>query len=223
MSNPPIVMAMGKGWKQQVWRTYRPALDKSAHKAEQEVVKQAITFDMPKLGTVERGQLKEEIAVEAMSYSGSLFRMCIPKEERHTPTKRDIGVWSCVILHEVMHCARFERESSRTILELAASEGLAHMSAELYRQKLIGKSALNQTFLADELVLDPALAEELQEVAALDVRAPEAQEWLMKRPYGELGMRIVDYVGSQHVHAQLERGRTISDLMNQSAGDVLGL
>jgi hypothetical protein len=106
------------------------------------------------------------------------------------------------------------------VLVLAATEGLAYLADELYRQKVF-RVEKNSRYLELDLDPDPALFEEFNDIATLDLESETAKAWFLHTPYG--AMRNVDLLGIQRVHAQLERGHTIGDLINQPAGDVLGL
>ena len=218
--NPPIVMARGQGWSKNAWEQHLPVIEHAAEKAEQGAQGLGIRFREWKLGTVDR------ITPEGISYIGGraidmhTFLLRIDNRIVRPTLRYDSPLLSRDTLHEVIHCTRFEHTGDESVLELAASEGLAYMADELYRQKYYGKRLVSKFFDFD-LDADPQLEARILDNAQQSTYSQDGE-----RAYFTSSVpnwRGGDLYGIQRVKAQLEKGFTISDLISQPAEDVLGL
>jgi len=115
-----------------------------------------------------------------------------------------------------------EKVPGNDFLEVVATEGLAHLAEHLYVQKFCAKQLVSRFYICD-LQVDPVLEEGFR-VAISQPPSLDDDSWSWWFDNQEsLGSPRGALYGAQCVKSQLNKGYTISDLLMQPAGDVLGL
>jgi hypothetical protein len=224
--NEPIDLSKGEGWNQATWAIHEQTVERAAKKADVGLEYLGITYDKWKVGLIHNAEVTrgEVLSLGGCALNEVNFLVYTKKTEYDKPRKvYNAASWSSTTLHEVVHCARFERFPAKNdFVEVAASEGLAYLAQRAYIAKFCGKQLLPQ-IMDDELEQpDPALQERLKAIASGQVTYTETSKWFHYYAADHF-VNNGSLIGAQLVQQQANKGFSIPDLMNQPAGDILGL
>jgi hypothetical protein len=224
MANPPILVRRGTGWPNTLWAQQEQAVEQAVRHANRGLECLGINYNRPKHGSIRRyapGARGDDVvgmAFDAVNFGlyEELSLSALPRKARHAAT------WSTTIVHEVVHCARFERVARDDCVELAATEGLAHVAEYEYTKKFFGKLLVTKLFDFDLEHPNYKLQKGLETIAAASQPTDQHYEWYSgKTAHGH--MRDGDIYGSQCIWQRLQEGFTLPHLMRRPAEELLGL
>jgi hypothetical protein len=224
--NEPIDISRGLGWDEATWAIHEPTVMKAAKMADAGIEYLGITYEEWKVGLIHNA----EIAIgEARSLGGCAlnavnFLIYTTQTPHNKPRKiYNTADWSSLAVHEVVHCARFERYPAKNdFIEIAASEGLAYLAQRAYIAKFCAKQIVPMIFDYELEKPDPVLHEQLKSIASNQITYTEAKTWFHEVTNGH-DVNNGSLIGAQLVQKQFKNGFSKPDLMNQPAGDILGL
>lgn len=224
MANPPILVERGAGWPDTLWEQQKKAVERAVWHASRGMEYVGVNYELPKRGNIRRyvpetrGDDVVGMAFDAVNFGlyEELSLTAPPRKARHS------AEWSATIVHEVVHCARFERVDRDDCVELAATEGLAHIAEYEHVKKFFGKLLVAKLFDFDLEYPDPKLREGFQMIAADPQSTDHHYEWFEGKTAHEF-MRDGDVYGAQCIWQHVQAGFTLQDLMQQPAEELLDL
>jgi hypothetical protein len=242
--NQPIHLLRGEGWDETTWSIHEPAVKRATQKADQGMEYLGITFERVKIGRLHNQQIPqgELLSLAGLAIGLTSFNIFTNKIHGEKPRAvRTAASWSSTTVHEVVHCARLERYHSNSLVEVAASEGLAYTAQEVYIGKFCAKQLVHSIPEYDLETPNPVLLERLKDIAETENKESDAAFYLRMKENANKQVNASDeekwfeeydaspfvrngsLIGAQLVRSQVEKGYTLSDLMNLPAGEVLSL
>lgn len=156
--------------------------------------------------------------------TANLFELYIPQiDVKHRKTERHRERLAIAAMHELIHCARFERFPDWGPLELVAHEGLAYVFGDAAATELNSKlyKPLGKVLLG----ISPEHIDNLQRqmLADLDTKTDDEiyKAWMHFSEVEHLSKGEV--IGITRVSEQLANGQSASDLLSMPAEELLGL
>jgi uncharacterized protein YjaZ len=223
--NEPIDITKGLGWDDATWAIHEQTVEKAARKADVGLEYLGITYEEWKVGLIHNAEISrgEAINLGGCALNAVSFLIYTTQAAHYKPRKvYNAADWSSLTVHEVVHCARFEQYPMTNPVELVATEGLAHVAQRAYIAQFCAKQIVPPILDYDLEQPDPALYEQLRAVANGHGTYHESYEWAKEVGIGN-EVNNGSLIGTQLVHRLVNKGYSLPDLMNQPAGDILGL
>lgn len=226
MSAPELSIERSWGWTIARWEVWQPVLERSLTHAQRGLRNLEIAYRQPK--TVKVRRFASETALSANRHYGwatsaERFGLHVVIDDDPIPRRaKKAALWSCTVVHELVHCARMEQVEYKGLAERIASEGLAYAAEELYRQRFCAKQVASR-FVASDFEVNPALAARFSDLMGDDT----SEQPILDRYFDEESacqdMPDGALYGMQQVHRRLGAGRRLADLLHQPATALLGL
>jgi len=220
-------MRRGSGWDDAHWAEQVPAVGRAVTKATAGMAMLGITHEQPKQGAMGRYTNREENGahVAGRAFGPTHFQLSTVLEREAKPRlAQHAARWAPIILHEVVHCVRYEHVPDETnrLVEIAASEGLAYVADMSFARDYLGKPALSGLMEWEIEEPDKGLREAMAQIAVAGGTSTEHVRWF--EDAGTHGwVRNGSLYGAQCVYRHVQRGHILPDLMRQPAEELLGL
>lgn len=221
MANPEIEIAWGGGqWRPVDRRACRPAVAVALSLASDGLDYFGIECQAPKRAEVCRvGRRYPDSGASSDAKNFELYIQHNPvikrrKVERFTPFIASTS------FHEIVHCVRYEAVPEDTLLEICASEGIAHVAESQFDKILLSPSELSPQRTPE---WDTGLQAELLEAMALDEGEPDSYEaWFDNSGslvYPPAGVSL----GVLAVQRKVDAGYEIADIITMPTEEILDL
>ncbi len=224
MSNPSIELARSTGWTNSLWQEAMPILDEAAGLATEGVEYLDLSYGLPKVGKVLRFRQAGLTPYEGLAYDETRFDIRVVLEAHKVwHGAQLLSQWSSVIVHEAIHCVRFENgyNLNHSPHEPMANEALAYVGEYIYADEYC-THGVRSLLSADDLRPNRKLEARFREVARLPPESVAARSWSYERSVHS-SLSDSNLYGAQRLYAQLQAGHELLDLMPRPAEEVLGL
>lgn len=228
MNNPGIEIAWGGGiWRKNQKRVIEEPIVCARDLATYGLEHLGLTYEQPKKLTVFK--VAKHCTIAGESKGPVEMDIHIPVHHiKYRKVAAMIAELAETVLHETAHCIRSEQFDHETLIETAASEGLAYVSEDLVSNALLPSTEANYLGscidLGTSAQYDRVKADLVDNSECSVPDTPEAlatyEEWFCDDGYGiPPGVLI----GVTEVYRRLKEGNTIAHLMTQPAEEILDL
>lgn len=228
MDNPGIEIAWGGGiWRKNQKRVIEEPIRCAKDLATYGLEHLGVSYEMPKKLTVFK--VAKHCIVAGESKGPVDMDIHIPVHHiKYRKVAAMIAELAETVLHETTHCIRSERYDFDTLVETAASEGLAYVSEDIVSNALL--PAIEASYLGSCIERATSAEYDMAKASLLDCsdlsvpNTPDAlaiyEEWFCDDgsgiPPGVL-------IGVTEVYRRLAEGNTIADMMSWPAEEILDL
>jgi hypothetical protein len=228
MNSPGIEVAWGGGvWRRSQRRVIEDSIHCAKDLAEYGLDYLGLTYEQTKKLTVYKVAKHSSIAGE--SKGPVEMDIHIPVHHiKHRKVAATLAGLANTVLHETVHCIRSENFNTESIVETAASEGLAYISEDIVGNALLPQadpsSLRNLVNIASSVHHDIAKACLLDDDELSLPDTPEAIQ-VFDIWFGDNCGRIPQgvLIGVTEVCRRLEEGNSIADMMHWPAEEILDL
>lgn len=224
MKNPEIAIKWGGKWPKEAKTVVDVPIRAALNMANDGLEELGLFYKRPKIAIMRR--VPKAYNTSGQAIDARRFELCFePKEINRNQVQKRIKGNARVAAHELTHCLRWEYYDEDTLLEYAASEGLANCVVDLLAVERLGTPYYKDVRERVARIDASGLHKKFLKLVAGDTEntSKVCRQWADRFIAGHSDINPLTIIGVGAINEHLEAGATISDLLPLPAAELLGI